>query len=369
MRLLIITSIFPPEIGGPATYSYQLVQSLNKHYQVTVVTFAKPRAGYQFKVMTVNKQGSSISRQWRLLKTIIKAAKMADLFYVQDPLVVGFVSAIASFFYRKPLVIKFVGDLVWETAQNQGQFSGSLEDFYKLKEFTFSQKLMILMQKLVFAFATKIITPAKYLKNFLQENYHTRQEKIVVIQNGVSFNDKHKINKDSKQATTVARLVPWKKLDGIIQAIEKFPDLKYQIIGDGPQRPKLQALIKRAKLRSRVKLLGNLDSVSVKKALAGSTYFILNSSYEGLPHVLLEAAAYQNVIIAPRLPGIQEVFSRSEAWLFEPGKLETALKKALRQKALSNQKARQAKKKVEMSFNWKTTLSKTVKVLENLNLP
>ena len=300
-----------------------------------------------------------------MARAIWKATKTADVIYAQDLLVVGVASNLATFLSRKPLVVKFVGDVVWETIRNEGSFAGSLEEFYQ-SNLSFSDKLKTFLQKWVLRSAAKVIVPSKYLKGFLIDHYGISQEKITVIYNGVKVDRRMLVKKDPALVVTVARLVPWKNISGIISAIHKIPGLKYQVIGGGPELSRLEKLVNRLGLEKKVIFRGELGKQEVKKAMGKAFLFILNSTYEGLPHVLLEAALAKNTIIAPALPGIQELFSLKEAWLFEPGgeeKLQQAIKKAVRNKKQSQSKASYAYKRVVRVFSWGKTYRKTEQLL------
>lgn len=366
MNILIVTSISPPDIGGPATYCWQLARALSNKHKVGVITFTKnPKTEKQIKIVSVKVTGGTIGRQWCLLKAIIKLAKTADVIYAQDPLVVGMASSVAGLMTGKPLVIKFVGDIVWESARNEGRFTGTLEEFYQSK-LSVIDSFKIWLQKIILITAHQVVVPSRYLKRFLVKNFAVSSQKIRVIYNGVIITNRRVFNKDPRLVLTAARLVSWKKIKGIIKAIKDFPELNYKIIGDGPEKKKLDRLVSKSGLEKQVKLLGTKSQTEVKRIMSRSSFFILNSAYEGLPHVLLEAASYQNIIIAPDLPGIREVFSEKEAWLFEPQrqKLKYVLEQAMTEKKASKRKVDQAYKKVQKVFYWENTFSQTEQLLQ-----
>ena len=96
------------------------------------------------------------------------------------------------------------------------------------------------------------------------------------------------------------RLVPQKAFDRLIRAFAAGAGEadKLIILGDGPQRPRLERLVKRLRLQDRIWMPGHVTDLG--PWLAGARAFILSSDYEGLPAVLIEALAAGVPIVATR---------------------------------------------------------------------
>jgi glycosyltransferase involved in cell wall biosynthesis len=82
---------------------------------------------------------------------------------------------------------------------------------------------------------------------------------------------------------------------------------KLLIVGDGPQRPELQVLVKRLELQDEVVLAGAIDPDALPAWYAAADFFLLASSREGWPNVLCEAQAMGLPVIATRAWGIPEI--------------------------------------------------------------
>ena len=97
----------------------------------------------------------------------------------------------------------------------------------------------------------------------------------------------------SGQATilTLARMMPQKRLDLLLAAFARVQpaDCKLVIVGDGPERPRLEALAHSLGIADRVNMPGFVDDVL--PCLRTADLFALSSDYEGLPAVVLEALA------------------------------------------------------------------------------
>lgn len=87
----------------------------------------------------------------------------------------------------------------------------------------------------------------------------------------------------------------------------EFPSLRWEIIGDGPERRRLQVLANELQVSDRVRFLGRQSRTQVADALRRCTIFVLPSRYEALGCVYLEAMSTGKPAIGCRNQGIAEV--------------------------------------------------------------
>ena len=87
--------------------------------------------------------------------------------------------------------------------------------------------------------------------------------------------------------------------------LKAYPDSRLFIVGDGPEREKLQKSIEMKNLQKNVRLLGRISDFELRRLYSTSKMLILPSIAEGLPTVLLEAMACGLVVVASDLPGIR----------------------------------------------------------------
>ena len=372
MRILITSSIFPPEIGGPATYAYEFSKRVSElGHEVSVVTLADapPDKVPGVKVSWVKRsQSTSLARGSMFFAEIMKKAKACDLIYSQNPAAVGFPSVLVGKILQKPVVVKYVGDTAWEKAFREGKTKKFLEDFLKRPD---ANAGIIKIQKYVLRNATKIITPSNYLKGVLMEFYKVPEERIFVISNAVSVG-KIQIKKSRNPTIlTVARIVPWKGIQDVIDLmpdfLEKKPKLEYWIVGTGPYEEDLQKKARDMGLRESIKFFGSLSHEKTMKKIASAHIFVLNTLYEGMSHVLLEAMAMETPIVATGVCGNPELIEDGKnGFLVKPGDkkaLKTAVEKLLLDKKLSESFARASKEKAS-KYNWDNLIKNTLKVLE-----
>jgi glycosyltransferase involved in cell wall biosynthesis len=110
---------------------------------------------------------------------------------------------------------------------------------------------------------------------------------------------------------SVGNLIPIKGHELLIHAAAalatEFPSLSLEIIGDGPERSRLQNLTHELKIVDQVHFLGRKSRQEVAEAMRRSTVFALPSRYEGLGCVYLEAMSVGKPVIGCREQGIAEI--------------------------------------------------------------
>ena len=110
---------------------------------------------------------------------------------------------------------------------------------------------------------------------------------------------------------SIGNLIPIKGHEHLIRAASslasEFPSLRWEIIGDGPERRRLQVLADELQVSGRVRFLGRQSRNQVAEALRRCTIFVLPSRYEALGCVYLEAMSTGKPAIGCRNQGIAEV--------------------------------------------------------------
>jgi glycosyltransferase involved in cell wall biosynthesis len=180
------------------------------------------------------------------------------------------------------------------------------------------------------------ITVSEYNKHFIIKNFEgVRTEKIHVIPAVVDTDTFRLIRKApdfsvprNVQIITVARLSPEKGHEVFLRALTRFSaehtDCHYAIIGDGPLKDYLGALVQSLGLAHRVTFLGFRNHEFILKALSESHLFVLASSIEGLPVGLMEAAAAGLPVLSTRITAIPEIIKDGvNGILVEPGDEES----------------------------------------------
>ena len=320
MRILIATGIYPPDIGGPATYTKELAEELPKRgVSVQIITYGnetKEEYHDNCSVSFINRNTSLLKRYIAYAKKIYMLRKTFDVVYVQDPVSSGVPVFFASLLSKKPYTLKVVGDYAWEQGTQRFGVTDTKDEFQQ-KRYGFAVELMRFAQKQVARKAKKIIVPSKYLKNIVS-CWVKDNTKIVVVYNALKEQEIQKTREDIRTEKkmsgfvllSVARLVPWKGfltlIDVVAELRKKYPDIRLYIAGEGPERLVIEKKIQDLDLGESVRLLGRLSHTEVLEYLRASDLFVLNTAYEGLSHLLLEATMMHCPILTTRVGGNPE---------------------------------------------------------------
>jgi teichuronic acid biosynthesis glycosyltransferase TuaC len=163
---------------------------------------------------------------------------------------------------------------------------------------------------------------------------------------------------ESNNILSVGNLIPIKGHELLLQAFatmcSDFPDLSCELIGDGPERSHLTAVVAKLNLAGRVRFLGRQSRKQVADAMRRCTVFALPSRYEGLGCVYLEAMCAGKPVIACRGQGIQEVIQHGvNGWLVGINNLEElkdALSRLLQNVRLRRQIGKAAHRTIMQGF-------------------
>lgn len=334
MKVLIITGIFPPDIGGPATYVPHIARALvARGHTITVLTLSErvnhEDGGYPFTVVRLPRRAFKPWRWAQTVATILRIGRGADVLFVNG---LAMEAALANFVLRKCLVMKVVGDLAWERATARGWTHDGFEEFQQKRH-----GLRVEVLKRLRAWWTgrtdRVIVPSRYLARWVA-GWGAPEEKIVVIYNAV---EPAKATcpaplplKTPVTAITVGRLVPHKRIDLILEAVSRIEDLGLVVVGDGPERGWLERIALDLGLKDQIFFAGQRERSEALAFMAACDLFLLNSTYEGLPHVVLEAMATGLPVVATAVGGTPEVVRDGETGLLvglEDGALEEAVRR------------------------------------------
>jgi glycosyltransferase involved in cell wall biosynthesis len=128
------------------------------------------------------------------------------------------------------------------------------------------------------------------------------------------------------KVVTVGRLISLKQIDLLIEAVSRLDDVGLVVVGNGPERERLEELARRLGVAERVHFAG----VSSKQALLSACdLFVLNSTHEGFPYVVLEAMSLGLPVVATAVGGIPEVVQHGQNGLLIAPNANGALSKTL----------------------------------------
>lgn len=192
------------------------------------------------------------------------------------------------------------------------------------------------LSRLVRPFVDATLTNTEAGKDALVANDGLRPDRVVVLENGVDVArfKRFMLPDTSKKAVRVgcvANLRPVKNIDGLMRAakaaLERFPQLTFEVAGDGEQRETLAVLHAELGLGERFVLRGSVSDVA--GFLRSVDVAVLPSHSEGMSNALLEYMAAGRAVIATDVGANAKLLDGGKCGLLIPPNDETALVEAL----------------------------------------
>ena len=327
MRVVFLTGIWPPDIGGPATHGPDFASFLrDRGHDVQVVTMAdREPTERPVPVEWVARGRPFVVRYPQVAVAGFRLARRADVVYATATYAAAAVAAAAA---RRPLVAKLVSDPAYERARRYGLFSGTLEAFQAER----SARTLPLKQLRTVALrrARRIVVPSRYLAE-IAAGWGLDRSRIEVLTNPAPPPI------DVRPATLavgtfvfVGRLTEQKALPVALAALGEVPEAHLVLVGDGPERESLERRVLDLGLADRVRFLGSVPREEVLGYLAGARAAVLSSAWENLPHAAVEALSVGTPVISTAVGGVPEVVRDGENGLLVPAGDVPALAAALR---------------------------------------
>ena len=320
MNILITVGIFPPDIGGPASFVPKISDFLIENgHNVKIICLSEVgniHTEDHLDVIRIKRSNNLPMRWIKTIYQIVKNGRRSDLIFVNG---LGVESAIANLILQKQLIRKIVGDPVWERAYNKKRITESFDDFQNNKH-SFLIEVQKLLRNWSINSAEIVITPSDHLKSFVSGIGYSK--KILKINNGVNITDINRANESKADINLIiiSRLVVQKNINIVIEAMKLLDNknLKLSIIGEGGEFSKLESAIHDLNLQNQVQLLGKVDNNKISQFLLTADIFIQASDYEGLPHSVLEAINYEVPILSTETGGCKDLLNDGERGFIIP---------------------------------------------------
>jgi glycosyltransferase involved in cell wall biosynthesis len=230
--------------------------------------------------------------------------------------------------------------------------------------------LPFLLTNITLHLADKIFTPSVHLSKIIGHYYHLHPNKLVTISNAVDHAT-IKTKKIPSSLVFIGRLVKWKNVALLLESLASLKRQKVhfscKIVGSGPEERELKNLAASLGVGKDVTFMGRLPTSSALREIAGSEILALPSTYEGQPHVVLEAMAQQTAVVVSDAAGNCEVVKNGQTGLvFKLGAkndLTAKLKALLTNQSLRNTLVKNARSYVVAQHSWRATMNSLVALL------
>ncbi len=369
-RIILTAYDFPPRLGGIATCAHEVSQALaRRKNEVELVVLARYTRGSE----TFDRSCGLNIHRFRPLGT----GSLASI----PPLA----RAIRSELGKRPVDV--ILNLNWmpEAAATRGALWGirarpawfcwahAMEIIESDK--TLKKKIRghaSFVKKWLFRELTGVFAVSRFTKRLVLQRTGIQEENVSVVWNGVDtakYVPNPRTQTDILELISVCRLEPFKGVDQVLESLgrldQQHPELAwhYRIVGEGPDRARLEQLTRSSGLAKRVTFLGAISEADKISAYQNSDIHLLCSredwdapNIEGFGVVFLEAAACGLPSIGGNSGGIPDAIEDQKTGLLVPPEDPKAIMEALlflaRNPKIRLEMGKNARERCENSFRW-----------------
>lgn len=330
MRVLVVSGIWPPDVGGPASHAPDVADFLaaRGHAVQVVTTAALPPVPRAYPVRWVSRAFPKGVIHVRTAGEIARRARRAEVVYTTG--MFGR-SATGALLARKPYVVKLTADPAFERARRRRLVDGDVDEFQRLTGGAVVRTLRV-ARNAELRGAAHVFTPSAYLRE-LAITWGVDGDRVSVLPNPVpplpELAPRDELRRSfGLEGPTLAfagRLTAQKSLGVALAAVGTVDGIDLIIAGEGDERVRLER-----SANERVRFLGALPRERVLELFRAADASILSSSWENFPHTVVEALAVGTPVISTDAGGVGEVVRDGENGLLVPAGDTAALASAVR---------------------------------------
>jgi glycosyltransferase involved in cell wall biosynthesis len=306
VRVVIVSGIWPPDVGGPASHAPELADFLHSRgHDVRVVTTADAAPGPRsYSVDWTPRRYPPGVRHFIGAGLVHRAAAGADVVYSTGML--GR-SSLGSRLAGVPLVQRLAGDPAYERALRRGLTSAPLDRFQQETGAQISVLRQIRDRAL--RRASRIVVPSQAFAEVVA-GWGFEAE---VVPHAVSAPGLPDSVSDGRTLVFAGRLVPQKALAVAFEAVRRNEDVTLLVAGDGPERTKIAA-----GAPANVRFLGAQPRERVFELMHAADATLLSSDWESFGLVVAESLAVGTPVLAASAGGVGEVLEDGRNGLLVP---------------------------------------------------
>ncbi len=292
----------------------------------------RPPAARDFAVHWVSRSLPTPRRYARCVTLVRRQARAAEVVYATSMVRRA---ALGTALARKPLVVKLVSDEVFERQQREGRFSGTLDEFQRVGGARIG--FLRATRDRALRSAQHVFCPSAYLRD-VALGWGLDPARLSVLPNPAPpiprlparEELRRELELNGPTLAFAGRLGPQKSLGVALEAVARLPDVTLLVAGDGPERQALELRARELGIDGRARFLGSVPRDGVLRLFRAADASVLSSSWENLPHTVLEALAVGSPVIATAVGGVPEVVHDEENGLLVPARDPAALADAIR---------------------------------------
>jgi glycosyltransferase involved in cell wall biosynthesis len=330
VNVLVVSGIWPPDVGGPASHAPELADWLvDRGHRVEVVTTADVQpAARRYPVRWISRRTGTVARCAWGSALVARASAKADVVYSTG--LYGR-TRVGTLLTGKPRVLKLTGDPAYERAARFGLTGVALDDFQRAHGIRVEG--LKALRDATLSGARRYLCPSSSLAGFAAEWRGVDGDRVEVLPNPVEVPElgnrdelRRRHGLDGPTLVFAGRLAPVKSLDSAIEALRQVDGVSLLVAGDGPERAGLERLAEGLPVR----FLGPQPRETVLELFAAADAVLLPSSWENFPHAVVEGLAVGTPVIATAVGGVTEIVTDGVNGLLVPRGDVGAMAEAIR---------------------------------------
>jgi glycosyltransferase involved in cell wall biosynthesis len=317
VKILIVSGIWPPDVGGPASHAPEVAAfMLERGHRVEVVTTASaPPPDAPYAVHWVSRSLPKGVVHARTAAEVARRARGADVVYTTGMFGRSSAGATAA---RRPYVVKLTADPAFERARRRGAVDGDVDEFQSFSGGP-AVRALRLARDLELRGAAHVFTPSAYLRN-LAMSWGVSPARVSVLPNPApalpALRPRDELRRElGLNGATLAfagRLSAQKSLEVALEALVPNDGVTLVVAGEGDRRAPLERRTAELGLSGRVIFLGPQPRERVLELFRAADAAILSSTWENFPHTVVEALAVGTPVLATSTGGVAEVVRDGE---------------------------------------------------------
>jgi len=376
VRLVLVTQDFPPRRGGIQTYALELARRLAPRLEAfAVIAPAVEGAAavdreLPFRVLRSGSSDTLIAAAAPLLAELALADGFAHTLHAQWSTTPAALALRAAGRVRKVATVVHGRELLlapWRSAP-------------------FAQRCYDTVRRRSLATVDRVLATGTFTAG-LARGLGVRSERIRITGCGTDPERFHPVDASALRArlglegravlVTIARLVPRKGIDSVLRALpavrRAVPHVADVVCGDGPERPRLEALARELGVLDAVHFAGNVADDELARWYCLADVFVMPSrsdppDVEGFGIVFLEAGACERPVVAARAGGVPDAVADGVSGLLvtpgDVGELGAKLGELLADPARAAELGRRGRERVLGELNWDRVTERTLAALE-----
>lgn len=304
MRIILATGIYPPQIGGPATYVRALAEELATEHEIIVLTYRGKGDVLRGKGWNVESVSRSIPilRWFWYAQKLKEVGKDADVVYCFSSISCG-IPLILSRLKKPKKVLRLGGDFGWERYTDFGG-TKSLRDFYVDRCWLLVVRVM---QRILSTF-DHIVFSTEFQQKIYSDAYKKLPSHSVIENACITKSQQPTTNNQQPhipfRLLFLGRFVNFKCIPRLIEAVKELPDVTLTIVGSGPCEAALHRLVDSLDLGSRVRFVSSVSGKDKEEIFAKHDLLVMPSLTDISPNTALEARAHGLPVLLTQETGI-----------------------------------------------------------------